>query len=257
MKLQIPKEQAIARLEKRILEINSYEFEPEVWKGATEEDLQYIFGALDLKWLKIRQIKFTTVVPSAKQDVLENGKKQADGFLKVFIEQIEEYSKIANEKADKRERIYEQKYFELETEMKIILGNYKESIGILENYSAELEQQDIEITNLKKNTVQLSDITLAKLFRMLGNLPLAQLITLIGIVISILVSAAWFGVQLEKSTSKDAEFENKTSIEKLRSEKLLLQDSIRGIEKDRRQLKSEVYRLTEIDSLSKIVNKKK
>lgn len=257
MKLEIPKDKAIAILEKRIAEITSYGFEPDVWQGTTEEDLKAIFGILDSRWLKVKQITFTTVVTSEKQRVLETGKKQAQGYLKAFIEQIEDYSKIANEKADERERIYEQKYFELETETKNTLANYEETIRIANNYSAELEQQDIEIANLKKNTVQLSEITLAKLFKMLGNLPLGQLIALIGIVISVLGFAGWCGMQLEKSTSKDVEFENRTTIQELKNEKILLQDSINGIEKNRLQLQTEIYKLTKKDSITKVDKKQK
>ncbi len=216
MNLNIPKDKAIAILAKRKLEIYKPNFDSKVWKGTVDEDLKAIFGYLDSRWLKISQINFDTYIESEKIEVFETGRKQASGFMDNFIEQIEEYSKIKEDVVIKSESVYKQKYIESQQETKQLLNQLDETITIANDNFDELKKQDVEISTLKKNTVQLTDISLLKLFQLLGNLPLKQIIGLISIIIGILAFAGWCGAQIEKSTNRTITVDIKEEIQELK-----------------------------------------
>ena len=164
MQLKIPTEKAIEILEKRKSEIGGLNFEPKVWKGKTENDLKEIFDGFDTKWLQISQINFETPFSDMKYEVLEKGKRQAKQYLESYIEQIKEYSTIKNIRNKENE-----KYFE--NENRALKGQLSETISnanvILEDRNqtlSELNEKNKQIVNLKENTVQLSEITINKLF---------------------------------------------------------------------------------------------
>lgn len=231
MNLNIPKEKAIEILEKRKSEIYKPGFEPSVWKGTVDEDLKAIFGYLDSRWLKISQIRFETYIESDKIKVFETARKQASGFMDKFIEQIKEYSKIQEENIIKSETVYKQKYNESQEKVKQLMNQLDEAITIANNNFDELKKQDIEIDSLKKNTVQLQDITIIKLFKLLGNLPVKQIVGLISIIIGILAFAGWCGAQIEKSTNRNITVDYKEEIQELKKNNSNLNDSIISLNK--------------------------
>ncbi|PIB26433.1 hypothetical protein [Maribacter sp. 4G9] len=231
MKLNIPKDKAIEILEKRKSEIYRPDFEPSVWKGTVDEDLKAIFGYLDSRWLKISQIRFDTYIESDKIKVFETGRKQASGFMDTFIEQIKEYSKIQEENIIKSETVYKQKYKECQQEVNQLMNQLDEAITIANDNFDELKKQDSEIASLKKNTVQLQDITIIKLFKLLGNLPVKQIVGLISIIIGILAFAGWCGSQIEKSTNRTITVDYKEEIQQLKKDNSNLNDSIVSLNK--------------------------
>lgn len=107
MQLKIPTKKAVEILEKRKSEIGGAYFEPNVWKGKTENDLKEIFDGFDTKWLQISQIDFDKPFSEMKYKILEKGKNQAKQYLESYIEQIKEYSEIQNTKDEQNEKYFE------------------------------------------------------------------------------------------------------------------------------------------------------
>lgn len=150
MRLKIPKEQAIAILEKRKSEIYKSDFEPKVWKETTESDLREIFDGRDFKWMNISQIKFTTPFSDENTNVLAKGKEQAEKFMNSFIEQIEEYSKIAETKTIEREKYLESENDNLRVQMS---GLMTKASGLIDDQNElldELNEKDTKIEHLEK-----------------------------------------------------------------------------------------------------------
>lgn len=193
MKLKIPKEKAIEILKKRKSELNSTDFEPSVWKATTENDCREIFDGMDFKWLNISQINFTTPFSQEKYAVMEEGKTEANKFIDSFIQQINEYAVIEQMKAVERENYYEKEYKELEQQTTHIIAQTNELIKDQNKYLDELKEQDAEIERLNRETVQLSNISLSKLFKLIGNLTLVQSIGFVTTFIGIISFAIYCG----------------------------------------------------------------
>ena len=233
MKLNIPTEKAIEILEKRKSEINSYDFEPKVWKDKTENDLREIFDGFDTKWMQISQLSFTTPFSDMKYDVLEKGKKQATQYLDAYIEQIIEYTSIEASVTDESEKYYE-------NENKILKKQISESISstnyILDERNGvltELNEKNNEIKNLKENTVQLSEITLNKLLGLLKNLPIGQFIALLGSFFAIIGFAYYFGTVIQEKANMDNEFELREKLSEYKNQKKELNTKIINLEKEK------------------------
>lgn len=231
MKLKIPTEKAIEIFEKRKQEISQYGFEPSVWKSTVENDCREIFDGVDFRWLDIGKIKFTTPVTSAKESTLAKGKVQATKLMESFIEQIREYSQIAELKSQEREKYYESEYNELNKETSRIIAQANELIVDQNKLLDELREQDAEIERLKKGTVQLSEITLAKLFKLIGNLPLGQTIGLITTIIGIIGFSVYCGTLIEKSTNQGNQLDDKIKIQKLNEKEKVMMDSVNLLNK--------------------------
>lgn len=249
MNLNIPKDKAIEILEKRKSEIYKPDFEPSVWKGTVDEDLKAIFGYLDSRWLKISQIRFDTYIESDKIKIFETGRKQASGFVDNFIEQIKEYSKIQEENIIKSETVYKQKYNESQQEVKQLMNQLNEAITIANENFDELKNQDTKIASLTKNTVQLQDITIVKLFKLLGNLPVKQIVGLISIIVGILAFAGWCGAQIEKSTNRTITIDYKEEIQQLQKNNSNLNDSIFSLNKSLSEKEKALKTVIKKDSL--------
>ncbi len=123
MQLKIPKENAIEILKKRKNEIDGSGFEPTVWQNTTADNLKEIFGGMDFKYSQINQITFDTHWSDFKADVLEKGKVQAKKYLDSYIEQINEFTKIQDNIAEKNESYFEQENKELKSQMMEAISN--------------------------------------------------------------------------------------------------------------------------------------
>ncbi len=244
MKLKIPTEKAIEIFEKRKQEISQYGFEPSVWKSTVENDCREIFDGVDFRWLDIGKIKFTTPVTSAKESTLAKGKVQATKLMESFIEQIREYSQIAELKSQEREKYYESEYNELNKETSRIIAQANELIVDQNKLLDELREQDAEIKRLNKETVQLSNISLSKLFKLIGNLPLVQSIGLVTTFIGIIGFAVYCGTLIEKSTNQANQLEDKTQIQKLLGKEEKLTDSLKILNK---KVKAQSGTITELE----------
>jgi hypothetical protein len=143
MKLQIDKDRAIKILEDRLRDLNSFDFDPKVWKDRTILDVKQIFGQLSDQWLQVNSIHFDTFVVSDKQRKLQEGKATARKLLNSYIDFIKEHSSIQQEKAQIEEETFRQKYREL-------LNDWNEFVP---QYNSLLEEHK----NVQEETASLYD----------------------------------------------------------------------------------------------------
>ena len=248
MNLKVPKNKAIAILEKRKSEIYKPGFESKVWQGTVEEDLKAIFGFLDSRWLKVSQIRFDSNIESEKINVFETARKHASRFMDTFIEQIEEYSTIKEDAEIESEAVYKNKYRGSQQEIKQILNQLEEAIRIANENFQEVKKQDAEIIRLRNNTVQLEDITLKKLFNLLGNLPIKQIAVLISIVFGVLAFAGWLGALIEKGTNRSISVEIREEVQQLKKTNSDANETILDLKKTILEKDQTIEKLTETDS---------
>lgn len=146
MKLLIPKDEAIAILRQRLQELSAYNFNHKVWKDRTILDLKQIFGPLSEQWLQISAIYFDTAITSQKAQKLQEAKQAAAGLLNSYIDFIEQYSKIAHQRAQIKEKGFEDKYYDLLSEYNAQANEYitlmDEHSNLLDKNQKLLEQVD-------------------------------------------------------------------------------------------------------------------
>src|SRR5688572_9172540 len=97
MKLLINKDKAISILQDRIKDVNSFDFDPQVWKNRTGLDVQQIFGKACEQWLQVGQVQFDTYIEKEKQKKLMEGKARAVKLLQSYIEYINQITSIAEQ----------------------------------------------------------------------------------------------------------------------------------------------------------------
>ena len=246
MNLKIPDNKAIEILSKRIRELNDFDFQAKVWKDKTVNDLHEIFSVGDTKWLQVSGLTFDTYIESEKFKLLQQGKLQAKQLLESYIEQITELSKIRKEQTIIEEDNYKKKYSDLLREWNKIVPDYnellKEKDKLLETIEfkeQEKQEQKNEINSLVENTVQLSNISLSKLFKLIFNLPIGQIIAFFAIIIAIVGGSFKLGMLYSDSVSKNEQYEIRIERDKLKSENLKLKSEIttqKGIMKSDRTL---------------------
>lgn len=233
MKLLIPKDEAIAILRQRLQELSAYNFNHKVWKDRTILDLKQIFGPLGEQWLQISAIYFDTAITSQKAQKLQEGKQAAAGLLNSYIDFIEQYSKIAQQRAQIKEKGFEEKYYDL-------LGEYnaqaKEYITLMDEHSNLLDENqklleqvdDAEAENqrLIDNTLQLDNVTVKRLWLGVQNLPTIQVITIVSVLVALLVAAYTIGQLVERTGANNESFELKTENKELKNKTINLQDTI-------------------------------
>jgi predicted nuclease with TOPRIM domain len=255
MNLKIPNNKAIEILQKRIGELGSFDFQPKVWKDKTQNDLKEIFSLGDTKWVQVSGINFTTYITSEKDQVMRDGKVQARQLLESYIEQIQEYSKIQEEREVIEENNYKKKYSDLLTEWNELVPSYNSLLKEKDQLFEVIDSKDVEIGNgndeierLRKNTVQLDNISLKRLFSLITNLPLGQIIALIVVVIGIVTGSFKLGEIYSNSKAENDKYE-------IRKENDTLIQKNNELEKSNKSLEIEVNDLNNrIDSLTKVKN---
>ena len=258
MKLKIPTEKAIEIFEKRKQEISGYGFEPSVWKSTVENDCREIFDGVDFRWLDIGKIKFTTPLTSEKENIMAKGKVQATKLMESYVEQIREYSEIAELKSKEREKYYESEYNNLTQETGRIIGQTNELMADQNKLLDELREQDAEIERLNSETVQLSDLSISKLFKLIGKLPLVQSIGLISACIGIIGFSIFCGTLIEKGTNQSNRLDDKTQIQKLILKEDKLNENITELKETNTTQSENINSLNkEVITLKNALNKKK
>lgn len=248
MEIKIPAEKATEILKKRQSELFQYNFEPDVWKGKTENDLSIIFGPLSEQKMQINRIRFISQFSETRYSTLENGKKQANGFIDSFIEQIEYYSEIKNQQRNEQENHFEKKNIELEKEIKSLKANYNVLSNEIDNLNSEITIKSNKIVALQNNTVQLNDISLKKIFNLISHLPISQLIGSISILLGVVGFSFYLGTLIQENSNKTDNFNNNKSISELNDSVKKLNEQVEITTKENLKIKSK------IDSLSKIKN---
>lgn len=251
MNLLISKDKAIKILQDRIFELNSYNFNAEAWKERTVLDLKEIFGILSTQYMKIQFLRFDTFVTSEKAKVLIQTKNTAKEILNSYIQFIDEYSKVAEERRVVREKNYEEKYYELMKERNEIVTDYNTTVKNYEEQldtTAEILDQNEKLTNqietIKRDTIQIDNVSLPKLSKTFFNLPIWQIMTTLSVVIGIIIGTFEIGKLYQENADNNQLFDYKTEINKLKNEKS-------NAEKVNFELNEEIKQLkNKIDSLS-------
>ena len=200
MKLLLHKDKAIKIIEDRIAGIHEYNFNAEAWKERTVLDLKEIFPPGSMQFLKIEFLRFDTFIEANKAKVMAETKLTAEEILKSYIEYIKEHSKVAEEKKIVTEKDYEVKYFEilkdwneLVTEFNKMIKDYGEQLDKSEDLLSSTENLTNQIETLKKETIQIDNITFSQLSKAFYNLPIWQIITIFSIFIAIIVGVFGLG----------------------------------------------------------------
>lgn len=251
MRLLIPADQAIQILQVRLADIDSYNFNPKAWKDRTENDLREIFPLGSIQWLQVSQIKFDTFVTSEKSKVLTEGKETARQLISSYIDFIDQYSKIAEQKQVIKEKDYEQKYIDLLKDWNDLVPGYNDLIqkyddqltsseGLLET----IEAKDIEIERIKSETIQLDNVSFVKLTKAFFNLPIWQIVTTFSAIIAIIVGSFGLGSVYQKNDDNNEMFDIKTENNTLKEEKKLNDKLISDKDKEILRIKNVVDSLT-------------
>jgi len=240
MNLKIPKEKAVSILRKRIGDLSSHDFQPQVWKNKTENDLKEIFPPGDLKWAQVNRIDFHSYIREEQAQTLREGKIQAHQLIESYIEQIEEYGRINEEQNLIKEESYQSKYSELLDKwnelvpsFNALLAEKDEFLADTESKNHTIERQAAELQRLAKNNIQLDNISVSKLFRLINNLPFAQFWSLIGGSIALLGASFYLGSQVilvktdyDINSLKKTNDEQLAKIKSLKGQEAAFNDSI-------------------------------
>ncbi|WP_396198489.1 hypothetical protein [Flavobacterium sp.] len=240
MELKIPKDKAIEILEKRKSEIDIIGFEPRVWKHTTEDNLKEIFGGLDFKWSQINSISFSSPYSEVSSSVFERGKIQAKKYLDSYIEQINEFTEIQKSLDEEKERFFEQENKNLKTQLMEVISSSNKKLGERNELLSEINAKNIEIKKLKENTVQLTEITLNKLFGLIKNLPIGQAIGLFSALFGIIGFSYWIGTTIKENSFLKNEYELQTKINELKLDEQKSDNNIYKLKTENINLKKEI-----------------
>lgn len=214
MNLKVPKAKAIQILRQRITELSEYNFNPKAWKDKTENDLREIFPLGSMQWLQISTIQFDTFVTSDKQRVLQEGKDTGRRLLNSYIDFIENYSEIAEQKQMVVESNYQEKYNKLLSEWNDLvpqwnnlLKEHQTTLGESEAKNQQIENLNNEIVQIKANTVQFDNISLGKVLKAIKNLPIGQLIAVIGFLIGLIVGSFKLGLLYQENSMNSINYQ--------------------------------------------------
>lgn len=233
MKLLIPKDEAIAIIRQRLQELSAFNFNHKVWKDRTILDLKQIFGPLGEQWLQISAIYFDTAITSQKAQKLQEGKQAAAGLLNSYIDFIEQYSKIAQQRAQIKEKGFEDKYYDLFSEYNaqakeyiLLMNEHSNLLDENQKLTEQVDDAESENQRLIENTLQLDNVTFKRLWLGVQNLPTIQVVTIISVLVGLLIAAFTIGQLVERTGANNESFELKTENRELKNKTVNLQDSI-------------------------------
>jgi hypothetical protein len=251
MKILIPKDKAIQILQDRISGLNVYDFNAEAWKERTVLDLKEIFPLDSTQYLKIQFLRFDTYIVANKYEVMSDAKRTAEQVLKSYIEFINEYSKVAEERKVIKEKDFETKYYDLLKERNEIVTN---SNGIIKNYEEQFhtnselldqtEKLKIQIETIRKDTIQIDNVSFSKLTKAFFNLPVWQIVTTFSVIIAIIAGVFGLGSIYQKNEDNNQLFDFKTEIKALKDEKEINNKILLDKNKELNKVKSVVDSLT-------------
>jgi hypothetical protein len=251
MKLLIPKDKAIQILQDRIAGIYAFDFNAEAWKERTVLDLKEIFPLGSTQYLKIQFLRFDTYVVADKQKVMLEAQKTAEQVLKSYIEFINEYSKVAEERKVIKEKDFETKYYDLLKERNEIVTDYN---GLIKNYEEQLdtnselldltENLNNQIETIKRDTIQIDNVSFSKLSNAFLNLPVWQIVTTFSVIIAIIIGVFGLGSIYQKNEDNNQIFDFKTEIKTLKDEKEINNKTLYDKDKELKEMKSLVDSLT-------------
>lgn len=251
MKLLIPKDRAVQILQDRISGLYIYDFNAEAWKERTVLDLKEIFPLGSTQYLKIQFLRFDTFVVADKHKVMLEAQKTAEQVLKSYIEFINEYSKVAEERKVIKEKDFEAKYYDLLKERNEVVTDYN---GILKNYEEQLDTnselvdqtEDLlnQIETIRRDTIQLDNVSFSKLSKAFFNLPIWQIVTTFSVIIAIIIGVFGLGSIYQKNEDNNQMFDYKTEIKALKDEKEVNNKTLTENERQLNEMKIRLDSLT-------------
>jgi len=210
MKLLIPKDKAIGILRQRLSELGGANFNPKAWQDRTVLDLREIFPLGSTQWVQVSEIQFDTFITSEKQKVLIEGMQTAQQLIISYIDYIENYSSINEEREIISETNFEAKFLSLREDWNKLVPEYNALLSNNENIEkekmslkTEIDNLNTEIQRIKENTIQYNNLSLGKLFKAIFNMPFGQLIILIGIIVSIIGGSFGLGKLYQENVSNN------------------------------------------------------
>jgi len=247
MKLLIPKERAIQILQDRIADLHAHEFNAEAWRERTVLDLKEIFPLGSTQYIKIQFLRFDTFITADKYKVMLEAQKTAEEILKSYIEFINEYSKVAEEKKVIVEKDYEAKYYELlkerngvVTEYNELLKNYEEQLDMSSELLDEKEELVNQMSTIRKNTIQLDNVSFTKLCKAFFNLPFWQIIATISVIATIIIGIFKLGNIYQENADNNEIYDFKTENTRLKAEKDSTNNVIFEKEKEIKEMQKKV-----------------
>lgn len=251
MRLLIPKDKAIQILQDRISGLNVYDFNAEAWKERTVLDLKEIFPIGSTQYLKIQFLRFDTYVVADKHKVMLEAKKTAEQVLKSYIEFINEYSKVAEERKVIKEKDFETKYYDLLKERNEIVTDYN---GLIKNYEEQLdtnselldqtENLNNQIETIRRDTIQIDNVSFSKLSKAFFNLPVWQIVATFSVIIAIIVGVFGLGSIYQKNEDNNQIFDFKTEIKTLKDEKEINNKTLSDKDRELNEMKTLIDSLT-------------
>jgi hypothetical protein len=251
MKLLIPKEKAIQILLDRISGLYVNDFNAEAWKERTVLDLKEIFPLGSTQYLKIQFLRFDTFVVADKHRVMLEAQKTAEQVLKSYIEFIKEYSKVAEERKVIKEKDFEAKYYdlfkernEIVTEYNTLIKNYEEQLNTNSELFDQTEDRLNQIEAIRRDTIQLNNVSLSKLSKAFFNLPIWQIITTLSVIIAIIIGVFGLGSIYQRNEDNTQMFDYKTELKALKDEKEVNSKTLSDKERELNNMKKQLDSLT-------------
>jgi hypothetical protein len=253
MKLLIPKDKAVQILQDRISRLNVYDFNAEAWKERTVLDLKEIFPLGSTQYLKIQFLRFDTYIVAEKYKVMSEAKKTAEQVLKSYIEFINEYSKVAEERIVIKEKDFETKYSnllkernEIVTDYNRLIKNYEEQLDTNSELLDQTEDLKNQIEIIRKDTIQIDNVSFNKLSKAFYNLPIWQIVTTFSVIITIVIGVFGLGSIYQKNEDNNQLFDFKTEIKTLKDEREVNNKILLDKDKELNKVKSVIDSLTNI-----------
>lgn len=247
MKLLLPKENAIKIIEDRIAGIHELNFNAEAWKERTVLDLKEIFPPGSMQFLKIEFLRFDTYIEANKTKVMTDTKHNAEEILKSYVEYIKEHSKVAEEKKAITEKDFEDKYYELLKDWNELVPDYKK---IVNDYSREMDltnellDKTENLTNqieiLKKETIQIEDISFSQISKVFFKLPILRIITVFSIFGAVIVSVFGLGSWYKEILDNNQIYEYKVENTGFKKAKVEYEKRIINLELENKELSQKV-----------------
>ena len=157
MDLLVPKDQAINILNAKLNELYISGFNWKVWQNSTVIDMKQIFGISD-QWIQISHIHFIEAYIPA-HETIPKAKEDAAGLLKSYIQQIENYSKITDQKVQVSNAILEKKYYELLNKYNLKIQENGALTNLQTSSIEENSKLKIDLNESQSEIKRLIDIT--------------------------------------------------------------------------------------------------
>ncbi len=247
-KLSVTKERAIQVLSDRLKELNQFNmqvpFNAKAWKDKTVNDLKEIFQ-FGQQWLQVSGIQFDTFVTTEKSKVLEQGKQHARELLISYIDWVKAYEPEKDTIWENMPELrqlndsYKIKFDQLLKEWNETIPQYNQLMEDHLTLTEESNTKDDEIAYLKGNTLQLDNMSLKKVFKAMGNLPLPQIGAIIGFFLAVAGAGFWIGSTIKENSTNTTIFNLNKELSDERAESKAKDDTITNLQQELHKLKSD------------------